>query len=112
MDWSHTHNTRNFSKLEGDSACIWECRDNHLGSIFALTRKVEGILTCSCGFPGSFLLGKMVDPEFCDLFHQEMEVEDDYYNVNCVTDLDDDGGDGGVDTLVICPAFHNLSTNT
>ena len=65
-----------------------------MGSIFSLTRKVENVLTCSCGFPGSFELGKMVLPTFCQLNEEQKSAEDhDYYHVNCVTDLDEDGGD-------------------
>jgi len=102
VDWSRSHNARNFTAaLEGDSACIWECRDNHMGAIFALTRIVGAVRTCSCGFPGSFDLNKMVDPEFCQIFKEEhgIKKDHDYYNVNCVTDLDDGGStipeDGG-----------------
>ena len=64
-----------------------------MGSIFALTRIVGNVRTCSCGFPGSFDLNKMVDPEFCQIFEEEHGVgnDHDYYNVNCVTDLDDGG---------------------
>ena len=88
---------RNFSLENSDASCIWECRDNHLGSIFALTRVVENVLTCSCGFPGSFDLDKMVLPTFCHLnqpIQEPTELDQHgYYNVNCVTDLDEDGGD-------------------
>ena len=64
-----------------------------MGSIFALTRIVGNVRTCSCGFPGSFNLDEMVDPEFCKIFKEEHGVKNDhdYYNVNCVTDLDDGG---------------------
>ena len=64
-----------------------------MGSIFALTRIVGNVRTCSCGFPGSFNLDEMVDPEFCKIFKDEHgdKNDHDYYNVNCVTDLDDGG---------------------
>ena len=64
-----------------------------MGAIFALTRVVGTARTCSCGFPGSFDLNKMVDPEFCHIFQEEDggKNDHDYYNVNCVTDLDDGG---------------------
>ena len=64
-----------------------------MGAIFALTRIVGAVRTCSCGFPGSFDLNKMVDPEFCQIFKEEHGInkDHDYYNVNCVTDLDDGG---------------------
>ena len=64
-----------------------------MGAIFALTRIVGSVRTCSCGFPGSFDLNKMVDPEFCQIFKEEhgIKKDHDYYNVNCVTDLDDGG---------------------
>lgn len=91
MDWSYSHNTRNFTANEGDEACIWECRDNHFGAIFALTRRVGTTLTCSCAFPGSFDPAKMVHPTFCHIYDQESQSQHDYYNVNCVTDLDDGG---------------------
>lgn len=94
VDWDFTHNVRNFSLSEtdgGESGCIWECRENHLGSIFALTRRLlpGNILTCTCGFSQAFNLNKMVSPEFCQAKNL------DYYNVNCVTDLDEDGGHHG-----------------
>ena len=103
VDWTRTHNTRNFSaNADGDSACIWECLDNHLGSIFALTRQVDSILTCSCGYPGSFDLDKMVTSEFCHVFEQVNQAgggeQSDYYDVHCVSDLDDGTG-GPVRTL-------------
>ena len=36
----------------------------------------------------------MVDPEFCDIYKEEHDTkhDHDYYDVNCVTDLDDGGG--------------------
>ena len=103
IDWTRTHNTRNFSaNADGDSACIWECLDNHLGSIFALTRHVDSILTCSCGYPGSFDLDQMVTSEFCHVFEQVNQAgggeQSDYYDVHCVSDLDDGNG-GPVRTL-------------
>ena len=64
-----------------------------MGAIFALTRVVGTVRTCSCGFPGSFDLNKMVDPQFCHIFQEEDggKNDHDYYDVNCVTDLDDGG---------------------
>jgi len=94
IDWSYAHNVRNFSMEENnDASCIWECRDSHLGSLFALTRVVDNVLTCSCGFPGSFNLDKLVSPTFCHMGGGHQEADLGYYNVNCVTDLDEDGGD-------------------
>ncbi len=91
MSWEHAHNVRNFSITDGNkaSACIWECRDNHIGSMFAMTRKVGDILTCSCGYPLAFEVERLVKKEFCHLLEDK---EDDFYHVNCVTDLDPGGG--------------------
>ena len=83
-----------------DASCIWECRDSHLGSLFALTRVVDNVLTCSCGFPGSFNLDKLVSPTFCHMGGGHQEADLGYYNVNCVTDLDEDGGNT-VNTTII-----------
>ena len=48
-----------------------------MGAIFALTRIVGAVRTCSCGFPGSFDLNKMVDPEFCQIFKEEHGIKKD-----------------------------------
>ena len=101
IDWSYAHNVRNFSMEDSnDASCIWECRDSHLGSLFALTRVVDNVLTCSCGFPGSFNLDKLVSPTFCHMGAGHQEADLGYYNVNCVTDLDEDGGNT-VNTTII-----------
>ena len=55
-----------------------ECRDNHMGAIFALTRIVDNVRTCSCGFPGSFDLNKIVDSEFCQIFKEENGIKKDH----------------------------------
>ena len=102
IDWSYAHNVRNFSleETKNDASCIWECRDNHLGSLFSLTREVDNVLTCSCGFPGSFNLDKLVLPTFCHLGGGHREAELGYYRVNCVTDLDEDGGGSNTVRLI------------
>ena len=41
-----------------------------MGSIFALTRVVGDVLTCSCGYSNAFNLDLMVLPEFCQLYDE------------------------------------------
>ena len=64
-----------------------------MDSIFALTRILGNIQTCSCGYPKAFDLDAMVLPEFCQLFDDGTGQKSDYYHVNCVTDLLDGGND-------------------
>ena len=98
IDWKHTHNVRNFSISQGnigESGCIWECKDNHIDSIFALTRKVGDVLTCSCAYANAFDFDKMVLPEFCQLNDDQVAKDSsnsDFYHINCVTDLDEGNG--------------------
>ena len=98
IDWKHTHNVRNFSISQGnigESGCIWECKDNHIDSIFALTRKVGDVLTCSCAYTNAFNFDKMVLPEFCQLNDDQVAKDSsnsDFYHINCVTDLDEGNG--------------------
>ena len=55
---------------------------------------VENVLTCSCGYSNAFDVDAMVLSEFCQMY-EKASVKDplnsDYYRVNCVTDLDDEG---------------------
>ena len=65
-----------------------------MDSIFALTRVLGNIQTCSCGYPKAFDLDAMVLPEFCQLFEDGSNGhKSDYYHVNCVMDLEDGNGD-------------------
>ena len=63
-----------------------------MDSVFALTRVLDNIQTCSCGYPKAFDLDSMVLPEFCQLFEETGQTSD-YYHVNCVTDLLDGNND-------------------
>ena len=98
IDWKHAHNVRNFSISQGnvgESGCIWECKDNHVDSIFALTRRVGDVLTCSCAYANAFNFDMMVLPEFCQLNDDQVakdSSDSDFYHLNCVTDLDEGNG--------------------
>ncbi len=93
MSWAHAHNVRNFTaSVEDDTACIWECHDRHASSMYSLTRQIGGdVLTCSCGYPRAFAPNLMAETEFCSMLPAEAPV----YRVNCVGDLDPDGGEPG-----------------
>ena len=70
-----------------------------MDSVFALTRVLDNIQTCSCGYPKAFDLDSMVLPEFCQLFEETGQTSD-YYHVNCVTDLLD-GNNDSVNILIL-----------
>ncbi|TRY70110.1 hypothetical protein TCAL_01190 [Tigriopus californicus] len=90
IQWKYAHNVRNFTAHSNHhSACIWECHDNHPFAIYSLTRKVNGILTCSCGYPEAFDPGRMIAPELCTNSLPEVDL----YFVNCVEDLKPEGGE-------------------
>ena len=76
-----------------------------MDSVFALTRVLDDIQTCSCGYPKAFDLDSMVLPEFCQLFEETGQTSD-YYHVNCVTDLLD-GNNGLVNTYFVLLVISN-----
>ena len=50
-------------------------------------------LTCSCAFPQAFHPYDVVNNEFCQMVPQKSSSETtNYYDINCVSDLDEDGG--------------------
>ena len=57
--------------------------------MYALTRVTGQVLTCSCGYGRVLDPDSMVDPEFCGMLDTAVS---NYYDVNCVTDLDANGG--------------------
>ena len=61
--------------------------------MFSLTRVVGDRLTCSCAFPQAFHPYDVVNNEFCQMVPQKSSSETtNYYDINCVSDLDEDGG--------------------
>ena len=61
--------------------------------MFSLTRVVGDRLTCSCAFPQAFHPYDVVRNEFCQMLPQKSSSEMiNYYDINCVSDLDEDGG--------------------
>ena len=69
-------------------------KDNHPRAMFSLTRVVGDRLTCSCAFPQAFHHHDVVRNEFCNLLpvKSSKDVEVNHYHINCVSDLDEDGG--------------------
>ena len=62
--------------------------------MFSLTRVVGDRLTCSCSFPQAFHPYDVVKNEFCNMLptKSSKSVEVNHYQINCVSDLDEDGG--------------------
>ena len=61
--------------------------------MFSLTRVVGDRLTCSCAFPQAFHPYDVARNEFCQMLPQKSSSEiTNYYDINCVSDLDEDGG--------------------
>ena len=62
--------------------------------MFSLTRVVGDRLTCSCAFPQAFHPYDVVKNEFCRMLPMKSSknVEVNHYHINCVSDLDEDGG--------------------
>lgn len=88
IDWSHAHNVRNFSAdTNNHLACVWECHDHHARAMYSLTRQVDNVLTCSCGYPASLLPAQVVEKPFCKLYDSNYPS----YELNCLRDLDEDG---------------------
>ena len=56
--------------------------------MFSLTRKVGDRLTCSCAFAQAFHPYDIVEMEFGNMLPEAAN----YYHINCVSDLDEDGG--------------------
>ena len=69
-------------------------KDNHPRAMFSLTRVVGDRLTCSCAFPQAFHPYDVVKNEFCRMLPMKSSknVEVNHYHINCVSDLDEDGG--------------------
>ncbi len=100
VSWAHAHNVRNFTAgVEDDSACIWECHDHHASAMYSLTRQIGEVLTCSCGYPRAFAPNLMAETEFCKMLEEDTPA----YRVNCVGDLDPDGGTPG--QVVSCTVY-------
>ena len=61
--------------------------------MFSLTRVVGDRLTCSCAFPQAFHPYNVARMEFCNMMPSKSHSPDvNYYHINCVSDLDEDGG--------------------
>ena len=60
--------------------------------MFSLTRKVGDRLTCSCAFAQAFHPYDVVEMEFCNMLPVKDGKDVNYYHINCVSDLDEDGG--------------------
>ena len=87
ISWAHAHNVRNFSAgINGHSACVWECHDHHPSAMYSLTRTVDNVLTCSCGYIQAFEPMAVVNQEFCKMIPGRSQ----YYTVNCINDLSED----------------------
>ena len=65
--------------------------------MFSLTRVVGDRLTCSCGLPQAFHPYNVVKREFCNMLPiKSQSVKVNHYQINCVSDLDEDGGPSDV----------------
>ena len=68
-----------------------------------MTRLTGQIQTCSCGYGRLLDPSVLVEPEFCSM----NDPTANYYNVNCVTDLDHNGG-----PVVSVQGFNSARTKT